>query len=103
MRVIIEIGKEFDVEMVGGTGSTCNRKSRSRVPLRISGRVPNTPIVGHDGDGMYVFLSFQCAAVMGPSPSQELQCCTTKRRRPRGTRGTSLDRKMQIIRLPKPS
>ena len=86
-RAITEIGRELNVEMVDGTGSTCNRELRPRlgVPLRISVRVPNTPI-GHDGDGTYVFSSFRCAVVMGPSPLQELQCCTTKRRRLRGTK-----------------
>ena len=65
--VINEVGRELDVEMVHSTGSTCNRKLRSRVPLLISGRVPNT-LIGHDDDGTYIFLSFQCAVVMGPLP-----------------------------------
>ena len=67
-RVITEIGRELDVEMVGGMGSTCNRKSTPRVPLRILGGLPNTLTVGHNGDSTYVFLSFQCAVVMGPLP-----------------------------------
>ena len=84
--VINEVGRELDVEMVGGTGSTCNRKSTPRVPLRILGGVPNTLTVGHNGDSTYVFLSFQCAVVMGPLPSQEHRCCPTKRRQSRGTK-----------------